>query len=323
MLFLLFMNTTEAARERRSKGGTKPREMLDEKAIKALSLQQLKKFDSNVLKLWTNRLNLRQGSSTVMATAIYNHYHPNIETTPPATDDEGRESDESNSSSNEREPVEPPPKKQKSRQKQKAASSKNITPPIADDESDDNHQELPRENSRKRNKKPQQQTNTKKAPNKRSSRNVISDSEDDKLTENRVLEIIETSFVNMLPHLAEAVSNHNQERLPESTEEDPDVLRARALLSRQSSSTHVPTHQYPADILPPVSEKSLKMIKNCEFIDFSTLLPSLALTNPNTIRLEISPDAQQGDQVVAIGTRFFLAGRFLSIFTTFTRWAVK
>ena len=91
MLFLLIMNTTEteAARERRSKGGTKPREMLDEKAMKALSLQQLKKFDINVLQLWTNRLNLRQGSSTVMATAIHNHYHPNIETTPPVTDDEG------------------------------------------------------------------------------------------------------------------------------------------------------------------------------------------------------------------------------------------
>lgn len=282
ILFMLvvswFFGVTYAARDKR---GAKPKQPFDNDDItklKEYTLPQLKKLKQPLLQLYTNRLNLQQGTRVVMAEALFNHLHQidlNIEEV--VDEVTSSESDEAESDQAEKN-VPPPKKKQKRKQSPpQPKNSENEGPAV--------------------------------------------------VNEGRVLELLEISIVKMIPQLAEAVNNYKHNKPTDqsptssvdnhriritaeddtvSTETDESILRARALLSRDQNPQPlnqrcISNHQYPADILPPVSEKILKSIKNGEFIDFSTLLPSLALHNPNNIRLEISPDAEHGDQVIAIG----------------------
>ena len=71
-----------------------------------------------------------------------------------------------------------------------------------------------------------------------------------------------------------------------------------------TSSSHVdPTtvhsHRHPADILPPVSEKILKMIQAGEFIEFSLLLPSIAPPGSENLHFQITPNSM-GDAVMTV-----------------------
>ena len=112
----------------------------------------------------------------------------------------------------------------------------------------------------------------------------------------------------MLPDIAQAVRSRNaRDNYIADKEDGPGIeeleeLRSSALNSmnrRQVDSTQ--QAQFPADIMPAVSEKNRKAVEKGEFIDLGTLLPSLTPQDPNMKFQLLSPNAA-GDTVLAIGS---------------------
>ena len=112
-------------------------------------------------------------------------------------------------------------------------------------------------------------------------------------------------MLKMLPHIVNAIQEQSTQNVEipnidgnSDNEDNANTLRETALNSRNRRTITNTNHQHPADILPAVSQKTIKLIKDGEFVDFSSLLPTHTLhSNSGNIQLEITPNFD-GEQSV-------------------------